>query len=216
MGVDRPGYRCRGVRARLPLLTGGELTGAERRKVERHLIACAGCRRHERALAGALGALRAAAAEAPVGPEVPSLWPALARQIRESRHEAPSWLDDLTRLLFPPVRLRPALVVASVLALAVGTASGVDAWVRWQSTGSGRQAVAVAPAPAAESDEFDLTPVPPPAAPVVVEAPPAGRRVVSNDPPVVAPPADPAGRIDYDLDHGTPMGPGGLDVKASY
>ena len=61
MGVGSEGYRCRWVRDRLPLLSGGELIGADRRKVERHLIACAGCRRHERSLSDALGALQAAA-----------------------------------------------------------------------------------------------------------------------------------------------------------
>ncbi len=218
MGVDLPGYRCRGVRARLPLLTGGELTGAERRKVERHLIACPDCRRHERSLAGALGALRAAAAEAPVGPEAPPLWPALARQIRESRHESPSWLDDLASLFRPPARLRPALVLASGLALAGLAASGLDAWVvRWRVTGPDRPVIAAAAASPAEYDEFGLTPALPPAAPLVVEVAPAGRSVVSNDTPAAAPAADRAsGRIDYDLDHGTPMGPDGLDVKASY
>ncbi|MCA1685317.1 MAG: zf-HC2 domain-containing protein, partial [Planctomycetia bacterium] len=131
MGVGCPGYRCRWVRGRLPLLTGGELTGADRRRVERHLIACPGCRQHERSLAGALGALQAAAAVAPVGPVSPSLWPALSRQIREARHEpAPSWLDDLARLVFPPARLRPVLVTAAGLALAVVTAAGVQAWMR--------------------------------------------------------------------------------------
>src|SRR6478736_4011665 len=106
MGVDCPGYRCRWVRDRLPLLAGGELMGADRRKVERHLIACAGCRQHERSLVGALGVLQAVAAQSPAAgaDEAPSLWPALARQIRESRHEPASRLDDLVRFLLPPAR----------------------------------------------------------------------------------------------------------------
>lgn len=206
MGVDRPNYRCRWVRDRLPLLTGGELTGTDRRHVERHLIACPGCRRHEHSMAAALGALHAAASSVPAGAaDTPSLWPALARQIRESRHEAPSWANTLARFF------RPALVVASGLALVALTASGVDSWVRWRVAGSSRPVAVAAPPLLVDIEEPDPDPVPPPVVPPVVEPPAPGRSVVTNDPP--APPAD---RFDYDLDHGTPMGPDGLDVKASY
>src|SRR4051794_36412795 len=89
MGVIGRGRGCAWVRARLPLLCGGELSGPDRREVERHLIGCPGCRGHAASLAGAQGALRAAAGwSAGAGAEGngPSLWPALARQIRESRH----------------------------------------------------------------------------------------------------------------------------------
>src|SRR4051812_48799928 len=88
-------HRCRWVRDRLPLLAGGELTGPDRRAVERHLITCPGCRDHERSLSGALAALRGAAAATP-SPEAPSLWPALQRQIREERHAARTRPSPLT------------------------------------------------------------------------------------------------------------------------
>ena len=81
--------RCKWVRDRLPLLAGGELAGVERRRTERHLIGCSQCRSHRLALGAALDALHAAAAgPPPTAAASPSLWPALARQIRESRRPA--------------------------------------------------------------------------------------------------------------------------------
>src|SRR5438270_9215909 len=91
MGVFGSG--CRWVRDRLPLLAGGDLAGPDRRKVERHLITCPGCRDHERSLSGALGVLREVAAGSPTSSDPsssPSLWPALRRQIREARHATPA------------------------------------------------------------------------------------------------------------------------------
>ena len=84
---------CPWVLRRLPLLDGGELAMDERRRVERHLIGCPDCRERRSASADALSALRAFAGEAPARREAPSLWPALERQIRESRHVAarPAW-----------------------------------------------------------------------------------------------------------------------------
>src|SRR4051812_18082382 len=82
--------RCKWIRERLPLLTGDELVGLDRRRVERHLIGCPECRQHRVALANALEILHTASAYSPVSPEAPSLWPALARQIRESRRPAPT------------------------------------------------------------------------------------------------------------------------------
>jgi len=79
MRVD---HRCRWVRHRLPLLAGGELAVEERRKVERHLIGCPGCRDRCDASTGALAALRSFAEESPADAGAPSLWPALALQIR--------------------------------------------------------------------------------------------------------------------------------------
>jgi hypothetical protein len=92
MRVDR---QCRWVRHRLPLLAGGELGIEERRRVERHLIGCPGCRDHRDASSDALSALRSFAEESPAGTDAPSLWPALALQIRQSRHVAarPPWWD---------------------------------------------------------------------------------------------------------------------------
>jgi anti-sigma factor RsiW len=74
----------------LPLLAGDDLTGPDRRRVERHLIVCPNCRGRYSALERALGALHEAAAVDPLGgSEVAPLWPELARQIRESRRPAP-------------------------------------------------------------------------------------------------------------------------------
>ncbi|MBX6314032.1 MAG: zf-HC2 domain-containing protein, partial [Isosphaeraceae bacterium] len=81
---------CSWVRARLPLLAGGELLGLDRRLVERHLIGCPACRSRWESLRGSLDALHAAAAVDPARPEAPSLWPELARQLRESRRAGAS------------------------------------------------------------------------------------------------------------------------------
>ena len=132
MGVDRPGYRCRWVRDRLPLLAGGELTGADRRKVERHLIACPDCRRHERSLAGALGVLQAAAARPAGGPPRPRRSGPPWRGRSASRGTSPpSRLDRLARFLRPPARLRPAPGAGrGALGRGPGAWPGRSAWAR--------------------------------------------------------------------------------------
>lgn len=77
--------RCRWVRARLPLLAGGDLIGLERRRVERHLHLCPACRALLSSYREALQALQAAAERPASSADAPSVWPALAQQIRESR-----------------------------------------------------------------------------------------------------------------------------------
>ncbi|WP_165249395.1 zf-HC2 domain-containing protein [Paludisphaera soli] len=84
---------CDWVRHRLPLLTEAEADDApapgaesgpardERLAVEAHLEACADCRGRRDGLTRALGVLAAAAAESPVEPHAPSLWPALQARI---------------------------------------------------------------------------------------------------------------------------------------
>lgn len=79
---------CRWTQARLPLLAGGELVGADRRLVERHLIGCPSCRHHLHAHQTAQDVLHTAATISPTRSEAPSLWPALARQLREQRRPA--------------------------------------------------------------------------------------------------------------------------------
>lgn len=84
---------CDWVRHRLPLLAEGEdepapdaesaPARAERLAVEDHLDACGDCRDRRDRLAQALDLLGAAAAESPVEPHVPSLWPALQARIEE-------------------------------------------------------------------------------------------------------------------------------------
>ncbi|WZO98461.1 zf-HC2 domain-containing protein [Isosphaeraceae bacterium EP7] len=79
---------CRWTRARLPLFAGGDLGGLDRRRVERHLISCDGCRVHRDGLGSALNVLHFAAAFDPTTSGTPSLWPEIADEIRQSRHPA--------------------------------------------------------------------------------------------------------------------------------
>lgn len=228
MGEGCPSYRCRWVRDRLPLLTGGELTGADRRKVERHLIACPGCRDRKASLVGALAALHTAAGHLPAGlglgvgagAEAPSLWPALARQIREARHEPtplafPSlfsepreWVEAfLSRSLSRSSR--PWRLAAAVLIMASLAAAGVDAWSRRQ-VHSARVEMAAAARPVGITPVFTPSP-----APIVPAIP--GPSIAQTDASSTRPDRPVAtARIDYDLDHGTPMGPDAHEIKASY
>jgi hypothetical protein len=67
------------------------------------LIGCLSCRRHFEGLRQVVGSLRAvgecstldtqAQAGAEASPTAPSIWPALARQIRESRRPEPAWSE---------------------------------------------------------------------------------------------------------------------------
>ena len=217
MGLDWLNHRCRWIRNRLPLLAGGDLTGADRRKVERHLLACQDCRGHESSLQGALGALHLAAVHSPVelSTDSPSLWLSLDRQIREAKHQPQpltsisAWAETLSR---------PWLAAAAVLVFAGLAAVGVDSWVHSRIAAS--QAEMIAAARPVEVP-LALLPLNKPTLPLL----PQGTRVAQAETPVSAAaapsptpsPARPAGaRVDYDLDHGTPMGPGGRDVKASY
>jgi predicted anti-sigma-YlaC factor YlaD len=200
---------CRWVRDRLPLLAGGELTGTDRRSVERHLITCAACRDERRSLSGALDVLRLAATLGAGSSDSPSLWPALERQIRESRRAPrPSpwaeWRDVLVLAVASP-RWRSAATLAAVL---VGTglmAGGVEIWTRHQLAAS-RAALAAAARPRSIDHAT--------AAPTIVLPPPVDAVAAVSIPRSEAP-SRPAPRVDYDLDRGTPMGDGG-DVKASY
>jgi anti-sigma factor RsiW len=89
---------CRWVRRKLPLLAGGDLLGPERRRAERHLVGCPDCRRVLESLRSALDVLHASAEASPVPAEASApLWPALERQIRESRRPLPAvWPRVLT------------------------------------------------------------------------------------------------------------------------
>jgi Putative zinc-finger len=224
MGEGCPSYRCRWVRDRLPLLTGGELTGADRRKVERHLIACPGCRERKVSLVGALAALHAAAGHSPAGlgagAEAPSLWPTLARQIREARHEPtplafPSlfsgpreWVETFLSLSLS-LSSRPWRLAASVLIVASLAAAGVDAWSRRQ-VHSARVEMAAAARPLGITPVF--IPIPAPIVPAI-----PGPSIAQTDASSTRPDRSVAtARIDYDLDHGTPMGPDAHEIKASY
>ena len=108
---------CRWARPRLPLMAGGELTGSDRRKVERHLIGCAECRDRLARLNVSLGAMHSLAVESLPLTDTASLWPALARQIREQRRTQPAFWS------------RPSLWVAIGMA-----ASAVVAASSWSLT----------------------------------------------------------------------------------
>ncbi|MDB5352524.1 MAG: hypothetical protein JWN86_3771 [Planctomycetota bacterium] len=106
---------CRWARPRLPLLAGGELTGSDRRKAERHLIGCPECRDRLASFHVSLAAMQGLSEEPLALVNTASLWPALARQIREQRRSAPaSWS-------------RPGFWVAVSLAASVFLAVGAAA-----------------------------------------------------------------------------------------
>ncbi len=188
--------RCKWVRDRLPLLAGGELLGLERRRVERHLIGCARCRDHRAALSNALDVLHAAAGVLPSTPDAPSLWPALARQIQESRR-------PVSRPVFSPVRWR--LAIAAGLLLAFGVSIGAVTWRQWASAqlqiASGSQRI-----------DWPELPIRPRPVAIVSTPAPSTEQVVQAEP---APEPAPPPRYDYMLDHGTPMPPDTVDSKSS-
>lgn len=200
---------CSWVLRRLPLLDGGELAVDERRHVERHLIGCPDCRGAHASTADALGALRVLAA-APARTDAPPLWPALHRQIRQSRHVSarPAWSWSW---LF--ARTSPALGFGLMAGgvMAVGFALG-------------RTAPTPAPAPTRLSNPASPARglVGPPAwtAGGAVRSPGA----VATTPPRPTNLADrqddpfraPSIRLDYALDHGHPIGSGARDPQRSY
>jgi len=199
--------RCHWVRDRLPLSVGDDLRGLDRRLVERHLIGCPQCRQHQAALGQALETLRTVAATTPTSPDAPSLWPALARQIRESRRPSPtpafafpaplapivSWLRQSP---WPAFSLSLALLAAATVGLGVrhrvATAEAlILANARPLASASPRVQTALTKTPKADSRRE----LPAPVEPQVFES-------------------SPAPRIDYNqsLDRGYPM-PEGRDTK---
>jgi len=129
-GKNSTRHRCRWVCDRLPLLDGGELTGSDRRKVESHLVVCPSCRARRIGLSEALNALRSAGSELPVsaaGTDAPSLWPALQRQIRETRHlPRPSpFAEFLSRYDRPSYRFA---AMAATSLIAATTWAVANAW----------------------------------------------------------------------------------------
>jgi anti-sigma factor RsiW len=197
MGNDR----CRWVRHRLPLLAGGELGVEDRRRVERHMIGCPDCRDRREGSESALSALRAASVTSPARADAPSIWPALALQIRESRHGSPR--SSFFKLEWP--RFDSALWPAMGLALGLG---GVMALAVSQGREFPRDVAPVL----VESIEIDLdapTPVP------QVSALPEGPSGLAQAPiKPIEPPS--TFKYDYDLDHGTPVGHLGRDLQRSY
>jgi anti-sigma factor RsiW len=105
---------CRWARPRLALLVGGELAGDDRRRAERHLIVCGECRGRLESMRSALGALSTLSMVGATA-ESPSLWPALARQIRESRHPEPATFS------FRPLWMGLGIAASAVAALGVAS-----------------------------------------------------------------------------------------------
>jgi anti-sigma factor RsiW len=195
--------RCKWVHDNLPLLAGGELVGPDRRKVERHLIGCPECRQHQAALADAVSVLHAVAAHPPVRPDAPSLWPALARQMRESRRPAP-----VPVLAFAWPRGGRWSPVVGLGALGLLAAIGVAVELNRPDPPATAEAVAQSrPASAPDIGRAVTAARPEQALDLRAEGPdPAPSRdlvQVSQDTPVFE--GAPSRRLDYDLDRGTPM-----------
>jgi anti-sigma factor RsiW len=204
MGIDR---HCRWVRHRLPLLVGGELRIDERRKVERHLIGCLDCRGHRASSTDAFSALRAfAEVSSPARSDAPSLWPALSDQIRQSKHvpRPLSWWET------------PLPRAWSALSLAMGLIGMVIAPLALLS---GREPERPSPPISAQRE---TSPV---ASPKLVVTPPtalpSGGSILVGDASKNFAGSGSASTasapsFNYDLDHGTPMGPGNRDPQRSY
>lgn len=187
--------RCQWVRDRLPLLAGDDLRGLERRRVERHLIGCPKCRQRRAALDQTLGVLQMVSAESPVRPDAPSLWPAVARQIRESRRPARSLLVGFSWFRLRRLELWPALGLGLGLAVAALVAVGAHRQIDDAQASILRNARPIPPA-------VSLTAT----APSTAEAPaPSPEAKPQSEAPGVAE-SVPAPQVGYDLDHAMPMG----------
>lgn len=198
---------CSWVLRRLPLLDGGELAMDERRRVERHLIGCPDCRDRRSASVDSLSALRAFAEASPARPDAPSLWPALARQIRESKHvpARPAWSWSwLFSQASPAMGLGLALGGVLAAGFALGRTAPAPTSARAPSS-TARAASDLAPGVLARADRAADKP----------------RGALPETPPnLLTRSADsfrvPNMRFDYDLDHGFPMGSGPRDPQRSY
>jgi predicted anti-sigma-YlaC factor YlaD len=199
--------RCHWVRDRLPLSVGDDLRGLDRRLVERHLIGCPQCRQHQAALGQALETLRTVAATTPTSPDAPSLWPALARQIRESRRPSPTPAFAFPASLAPIVSwLRQSPWPAFSLSLALLAAATVGLGVRHRVASAEALILANARPLALASPRVQTALTKTPAADSRRELPaPVESQVVESTP---------LPRIDYNasLDRGYPM-PEGRDTK---
>ncbi|HEX3450256.1 MAG TPA: hypothetical protein VHS97_18525, partial [Isosphaeraceae bacterium] len=117
MSKSMTSRECSWVRARLPLWVdqgvdeeqseaigdGRDLSAKDSRVITQHLAECAACREHRLDLEQALGALAVAAAQLPVIPEGPSLWPELERRIANPKASdgarVPQGIDKAVRPL---------------------------------------------------------------------------------------------------------------------
>ncbi|MEW4566858.1 zf-HC2 domain-containing protein [Tautonia sp. JC769] len=76
---------CAWVRARLPLLAGGDSLGLDRWVVDRHLVRCPECRHRLESLRASQRVLASEAIDDPIAADAPSLWPDLSRRLRQAR-----------------------------------------------------------------------------------------------------------------------------------
>jgi anti-sigma factor RsiW len=182
--------RCQWVRERLPLLAGEELRGLDLRRVERHLIGCPKCRHHRASMDRALNILHVASSHSAVPADAPSLWPNVARQIRQSRRPAQTPLFTWSRRLglWPAFGLSLAVVASAV---AIGS--------RGPSPRPRASVVVEMPIPTAPLVSSDA-PTPP------AEAPEPSREAVKSQAETASAESVPASRLGYDLDHAMPMG----------
>jgi hypothetical protein len=145
----------------------------------------------------AFGALQSAAQMLPVATDSPSVWPALARQIRESRRPAPGftfpWAFSWSRL-----RLWPTLGLSMGLLVSLGFTIAIRDQTRQRQADLARTSKQPI-----ESRDTVLA--------VLEPTTPAGASVHQPEP---APEAAAAPRFDYDLERGTPMGPESSEVKS--
>ncbi len=206
-------HQCRWVRHRLPLLAGGELGGEERRKVERHLIGCLDCRGRRDDSVGALAALRRLGEESPLTVDAPSLWPSLARQIRQSRHASPPlpwWERPLPR----PWGFASLTTALGVVLVASNTPPVPDV----EGTPASASAVVIDEVPAPVFPIWDpMDDLEAPTPPRKSSALPGGSSggLTQADVKPIEPPSSIL-RFDYDLDHGTPMTPGNHDPQRTF
>jgi hypothetical protein len=222
---------CDWVRDRLPLLAAEDDlapgdAGEARRAVEVHLARCEPCRIRRDGFARVMDALSAAAAESPVDPHAPSLWPVLQARIaaeagasRGSRNLA----VGASRLLSGPVGV---LAAAASLALCVG----LPLAERFREESNARVLAASTPLPPAVP-AFPLVvaaPRPEPAPAPTAEAPdpadlalldapplldPEGRAI---DAPRLTPPPATSPAVRFDLDRGIPMPPDARIDRPTY
>jgi len=194
--------RCKWVCDRLPLLAGDDLQGLDRRRVERHLIGCPHCREHQESLGRSLEVLRAVSATPPVPADTSSLWPALERQIRESRRSAPVPAFALPAWLAWP---RPSFGPALGLAAGLLVASGIGLAARHQ-LGTALAHIAANERPISGS-------VAAPGLRTAESSDPATRQDFPMRTESTVVETSPPPRVDYDLDHGLPMPPEGRDSR---
>lgn len=209
-------HQCRWVKRRLPLLAGGELEVQERRSVERHLIGCPDCRARRDSSAEALVALHRLGEEAPPPIDAPSLWPELARQIRETRHASPPALAWWERPLplplgFASLAAAFGVVLVASIARPLHDPEGTPASAPPLAIESPSPSIIAAQAPM-DLDEPEFLEAPRRAGAL----PPWPNGGLTQAPAKPIEPPSSVLRFDYDLDHGTPMTPGNHDPQRTF